>query len=93
MGKGCLFLDKKVWKIIALVSAAVLLVIAVIVAVMVFQTVQQPGYAVIGGADQPTAVYIIGRLLSGSPFLIAGILSFLLLMISGVVLLYQKVHK
>lgn len=85
-------MTKKIWKIICIVSAVVLLIVVGIFVFMILSTPQQPNFAIIGGADYPTAAYVIGTALFHSPLFIVGILALLLFAVSGIVLMYKKAH-
>ena len=89
-------MTKKTWKIICIVSAAVLLIVTGILLIIILSIQQQPNVSIIGGADYPTAAYMAYKIRSAlfhSPLLIVGILAFLLLVVSGIVLLYKKFHR
>ncbi len=92
-------MTKKTWKIICIVSAIVLLTVVGVFVMMILSissTLQRPHFGIIGGADYPTTGYVIDTVLFHSPlfypFFIVGILAILLLVVSGIVLVYKKTH-
>ena len=88
-------MTKRIWKSVCAISLAVMLIDVGIFIATVLPTLQQPNVAIIGGADGPTATYIthvIVATLIHSPFFIVGVLAFFLFAVSGIALIYKKLH-
>ena len=68
-------MNKRVLKIICIVSGivfAALAVLLIISAVQVYKTVPAAGVGIIGGADGPTAIFLTQRLMATPVFLAMG---------------------
>ena len=52
-------MTKRIWKSVCAISLAVMLIDVGIFIATVLPTLQQPNVAIIGGADGPTATYVL----------------------------------
>lgn len=91
---------KKIWKRICIVSV-ILFLLSVGTLIVLYAgamlSIPHTQFSIIGGADYPTAAFIIDTVLFHSPFLSflfgIGILALLICIISAIALTYIKIHK
>lgn len=89
-------MTKKIWKSVFIISLAVMVIDMGIFIATILLTLQQPSVGIIGGADAPTAAYVMRVIFTEwihSPFLIVGLLAFFLFAVSGIVLIYKKLYR
>lgn len=83
----------KRWRIIAIVSFLLFIGLAIRFAVIASQVFRRPDTVIIGGADAPTAIFVVRNVLLHDPFFILLLAAFVLLVISIVVLLIKRFQK
>ena len=87
-------MSQKVWKITCAASFLVFFAVGLRFCIRILMyTPNSASVAIIGGADSPTAMYLIKTILFHNPLFIVALISFVLFAVSLTVWLVKRSHK